>query len=263
MKPVSIIAATVALLGTSGILAAPPLQFSAFGFKLYSTPTVAMATFEREYQPCYPVRSIFHERPGDPGPITAGLSVNPGMMYNDIGAPDVCSYSPAGVGITDSVEAKFVHPDIDAGRPMYALDVQRLYPDAAYGRPARLRNTFEALRAQLFRAYGRPIDQRRERIVSSAASLAASLGIGEDVKREDYLVRYLWAVKGRLVDQEFEEATCRCNGPYVKAVIEISRSPSTMPKNTFYVLSMTISAQDQDLRSRQDVWNAQWLKLKN
>jgi hypothetical protein len=36
-----------------------------------------------------------------------------------------------------------------------------------------------------------------------------------------------------------------------------------MPKNTFYVLSMTISAQDQDLRSRQDVWNAQWLKLKN
>ncbi len=263
MKPFSIIAAAAALLGASGALAAPPLQLSAFGFNLYSTPTVAMATFEREYQPCYPVRSIYHGRPGDTGPITSDLSVNPGMIYEDIGAPDVCSYSPAGDGITDAIETKFAHPDIAADQPMYSLEVQRLYPDVVYGHPARLRNTFEALRAQLFRTYGRPTDQRRERIVSSAANLAWSLGIGGDVKREDYMVRYLWAAKGKLVDEEDEQSTCRCDGPYVKAVIEISRSPTTIPKNTFYVLSVEISAQDQDLRSRQDAWNAQWLRPKN
>ena len=219
-----------------------------------------MSTFERDYRPCNPVRSIYHERPGDSGQITAGLSVNPGLMYNDIGAQDVCSFSPAGDGITDAIEAKFVHLDIDANQPMYSLEVQRLYPDVVYGHPARLRNTFEALRVQLMRMYGRPIDERREKVASSAASLAASLGIGKDVKREDYLVRYLWAAKGgRLVDEEEEESTCQCDGPYVKAVIEISRSPSTIPKNTFYVLSVKISAEDQSLRARQDKWNAQWL----
>jgi len=259
MKRLSIVLAAAAFC-TSGAMAAPPLQVGAFGFTLYTTPTAAMATFQHDYAACYPVRTIFHEQAGDAGPITAALSINPGMIYNDIGAPDVCSFSPAGNGITDSIEAKFVHPGIDPGQPMYSLDVQRLYPDAVYGRPARLRNTFDALRAELLRTYGRPVDQRRERVVSSAASLAASLGIGEDVKRDDYLVRYLWAAKGgRLVALEGEESTCRCDGPYVKAVIEISRSPSTLPGNTFYVLSVKISVEDQALRARQDKWNAQWL----
>lgn len=258
MKSLSFVACA-ALFGASGAIAAPPAQLGAFGFNLHSTPKVAMSTFEREYKPCNPLRSIYHERAGDSGQITAGLSVNPGLMYNDIGAPDVCSFSPAGDGITDAVEAKFTHPDIDADQPMYSLEVQRLYPDVVYGHPARLRNTFAALHAQLLRTYGRPIDERRERISSSAANLAASLGIGKDVKREDYLVRYLWAAKGRLVNQEGEQSTCQCEGPYVKAIIEISRAPSTIPKNTFYVLSVTISAEDQELRARQDKWNAQWL----
>jgi hypothetical protein len=252
------IAACCSLFVASGALAVLPAQLGAFGFNLHSTPSVAMSTFERDYRPCSPVRSIYHERPGDAGQITAGLSVNPGLMYNDIGAPDVCSFSPAGDGITDTVEAKFVHPDIDADQPMYSLEVQRLYPDVVYAHPARLRNTFEALRAQLMRTYGKPIDERREKIMSSAANLASSLGIGADVKREDYLVRYLWAPKGRLVEEETEQSTCRCDGPYVKAVIEISRSPSTTPKNTFYVLSVTLLVEDKSLRARQDAWNTQW-----
>jgi len=180
------------------------------------------------------------------------------MMYSDIGAPDICSFSPAGDGITDAIEAKFVHPDIGADQPMYSLEVQRLYPDVVYGRPARLRNTFEALRTQLMRTYGKPIDERREKIFSSAANLASSLGIGADVKREDYLVRYLWATKGRLAETEYEDASCDCGGPWVKAIIEISRSPSTIPKNTFYVLSVKIVVEDPAFRQRQDTWNAQW-----
>ncbi|HEY2884469.1 MAG TPA: hypothetical protein VGJ08_04580 [Rhizomicrobium sp.] len=242
----------------SGALAALPAQLGAFGFNLHTTPAVAMSTFERDYAACSPTRSIYHERPGDKAPITAGLSVNPGMMYNDIGAPYVCSFSTAGEGITDTIEAKFAHPDIDADQPMYSLEVQRLYPDVVYGHPARLRNTFEVLRAQLMRTYGKPIDERREKVMSSAANLAWSLGIGNDVKREDYLVRYLWAAKGRLVEEETEQSTCRCDGPYVKAVIEISRSPLTIPKNTFYVLSVTLLVEDQTLRARQDAWNSQW-----
>jgi len=250
--------AFIALAVTHNGFATLPEQISVFGFDLRSTPAIAMTAFERDYKPCNPVRAVYHERQGDSGQITAALSVNPGLMYNDIGAPDLCSFSPAGDGITDGIELRFAHPDIDKNQPLYSIEAQRLYPDVVYARPALLRNTFETLRTELFKTYGRPIDERRERITSSAANLAASLGIGKDVKREDYLVRYLWAAKGRLVDEEFEGATCRCDGSYVKAIIEISRSPSTIPKKTFYVLSITISAEDQSLRARQDVWNAQW-----
>jgi len=44
----------------------------------------------------------------------------------------------------------------------------------------------------------------------------------------------------------------------VKAVIEISRSPSTIPKNKFYVLSVALFVEDTELRARQNAWNAQW-----
>jgi hypothetical protein len=257
MKRLSILA-FCGLFGASSAFAGLSVQVGAFGFKLHTPPTIALSTFERDYKACNPLRSIYHEQPGDAGQITAALSVNPGLVYNDIGAADVCSFSPAGDGITDGVEAKFVHPDIDANQPMYSLEVQRLYPDVVYGHPARLRNTFDALRTQLFHTYGRPIDQRREKIMSSAANLAASLGIGNDVKREDYLVRYLWAPKGRLATTESEDSTCDCGGAYVKAIVEISRSPSTIPRNTFYVLSVTLFVEDPNLRARQDVWNTQW-----
>jgi hypothetical protein len=125
-----------------------------------------------------------------------------------------------------------------------------------------LRNSFDELRAELLRTYGRPIDERRERVASSAANLAASLGIGDDVAREDYLVRYLWAAKGRLAKTEHEDAACDCGGPYVKAIIEISRSPSTVPRNKYYVLSVILRVEDPDLRIRQDAWNAQWQQRK-
>jgi hypothetical protein len=63
---------------------------------------------------------------------------------------------------------------------------------------------------------------------------------------------------GHLPDVENQDATCDCGGRYVKAVIEISRSPSTIPKNKFYVLSVALFVDDPELRARQDVWNAQW-----
>lgn len=239
-----------------------PARLAAFDLELGATPASVMSTLGHDYTPCNPVRSVYHERPGASTPVTAALAINPGLTYNDIGAPDLCAYSPAGDGITDAIDARFVHPDVDPHQPSYSLEVKRLYPDIVYAKRPRLRNPFDALRKQLFKTYGRPVDERREKIASAAANLAASLGIGGDVKREDYLVRYLWAARGKLVDEEFEDSTCRCDGPYVKAIIEVSRSPSTIPRNRFYVLSVTISTENPALRARQDAWNAQWQRVK-
>jgi len=241
---------------------AAPKQAGAFGVELGATPNTVAEVLADRYRPCSAVKSIYHEMPGESTPPIAELDINPGLTFNDIGAPDVCSYSPAGDGITDSIETRFTHPDVDRHQPAFSIETKRVWPDVVYAPVPKLRNSFDEVRADLFRIYGRPIDERREHIASAAANLAASLGVGQNVKREDYLVRYLWAVKGRLPDVENQDATCDCGGRYVKAVIEISRSPSTIPKNKFYVLSVALFVEDSDLRARQDAWNAQWQRPK-
>jgi len=241
-----------------GARAAAPKQVSAFGIDLGMTPQTVASTLAERYQVCNVVKSIYHASEGDTAEHIAALEINPGLTFNDIGAPDVCSYSPAGDGITDSIEARFLHPAIERDQAVYSIEAKRVYPDVVYSPLPRLRNSFDELRSELFKTYGRPIDERRERVASSAANLAASLGIGQNVKREDFLVRYLWAQKGRLTEVENEDTSCVCTGRYVKAVIEISRSPSTIPKNKFYVLSVALFVEDTELRARQNAWNAQW-----
>jgi hypothetical protein len=238
--------------------AAPPKQASAFGVELGATPQSVASVLAERYRVCSVAQSVYHELPGESVQHIAGLDINPGLTFNDIGAPDVCAYSPAGDGVTDSIETRFAHPAVDRNQSLYSIEATRVYPDVVYAPLPRLRNSFEQLRAELFRTYGRPIDEKRERVASSAANLAASLGIGQNVKREDYLVRYLWAATGRLADTEYEDASCDCGGRWVKAIIEISRSPSTIPKNTFYVLSVKVVVEDPALRNRQAAWNAQW-----
>ncbi len=152
------------------------------------------------------VRAIPHRRLPS-SPINAGLSAHDPASLNP------CTYSPAGDGIVDSIEARFTHPDIDAKQPLYSLEAFRAYPDAvqaAAAAPAHSRST--SVRRELFRTYGKPIDERRERIVSSAASADASLGVARKVKREDYLVRYLWAAQGRLADVEHGGCRVRLRG---------------------------------------------------
>jgi len=189
---------------------------------------------------------------------TAALTINPGLAQHDPSSLTVCEFSPAGEGITDAIEARFAHPDVDADRRLYSLLVLREYPDVVYAQPPRGRTTFDEVRKALFQTYGKPIEERRERVASDAANRIKSLGLAGDVKREDYLVRYLWAVQGRLPDAEHDDASCDCKARYVKAAIEISRSPSTKPANAFYVLSVKLLVEDPDLRTRQDAWNAQW-----
>jgi hypothetical protein len=221
---------------------------AAFGIALDATPDSVKTFLAERYEPCRVGSSVYRHRMGEAEASIAAIEINPGLAQHDPGSLNLCAYSPAGDGVTDAIDARFTHPDVDRNRPLYSLEVFRAYPDVVYTEPPRVRVAFDDVRTELFRAYGNPIDQRRERIASSAANRATSLGIYKKVKREDYVVRYLWASEGRL----------HCVGRYVKAIIEISRSPSTIPKNKFYALSVEVVVEDPDLRTRQAAWNAQW-----
>jgi len=250
------------ILARSGAAAGGPVAPTP-GVALGATPTQVAAVLARDYPVCQPARSIYHAGGREKEETTAALSINPGLSSRDIGAADLCAFSPAGEGVSDSIEGRFLHPSLDTDQPLYWLRTHREFPDFAYGKTVKPPNSFEALRAELMRRYGRPVDERRTPTVSSAANLASSLGIGRQVRREDQLVRYLWAASGKLAEQEFEDTSCVCTGRYVKAVIEISRSPAAAPGNRYHVLSVTMTIEDPALRARQDAWNAQWQRAKD
>jgi hypothetical protein len=255
---VKIIVVLVGALGLPPAEAAPPKQTGAFGVALDATPDFVRTFLAASYRPCSIARSVYRKRPEETAPPTAALAINPGLAEHDPDPLGPCKYSPAGDGLTDAIDARFAHPEVDGSQRLYFLEAFRVYPDVVYSEPPRVRTSFDDVRNELFRTYGKPIEERRERIASSAANFAKSLGVAKSVKREDYRVRYLWAAEGRLPDVEHEDAGCDCAGRYAKAVIEISRSPSTMPANKFYALSVRLIIEDPDLRRRQAAWNGQW-----
>jgi hypothetical protein len=240
--------------------AAAPKETAAFGVALDATPDTVQGFLAKRYAPCNIARSSYRNHPGGTAPQIADLAINAGLAAHDPGSLTPCTYSPAGDGMVDSVEARFTHPDVAPNQPLYRLQALRAYPDVVHATPPRVRVSFDDLRKQLFRTYGKPIDERRERIVSYAANAAASLGVAKKVAREDWLVRYLWSTKGRLADADSEAPACDCADPYVVAVIETSRSPATKPPNRLYALSVRLLVENPALRRRQDAWNAQWQK---
>ena len=244
-------------LACAGVNAAPPKRTAAFGLALDAPPDTVKRFLAERYAPCNIGRSVYRNHPGDSAPPTAELAINGGLAAHDPASLIPCTYSPAGDGMVDSVEARFMHPDVDRKQPLYWLQVYRAYPDVVHAVPPRIRTSFDDVRSELFRTYGKPSDERTERVVSYAASTETSLGVVKKVKREDYLVRYLWSAKGRLTGTDPEAAACDCADRYVEAVIEISQSPATKPPNKRYVLSLRLLVEDPAWRRRQDAWNAQ------
>jgi len=249
--------AIAGVLACASGFAATPRQTAAFGIALDATPDSVKSFLARRYAPCNVARSVYRNHPSGAAPQTAELAINAGLAAHDPASLSPCTYSPAGEGMTDSVEARFTHPDVDPQQPLYWLQVFRAYPDVAHATPPRIRTSFDDVRNELFRTYGKPSDERRERIVSYAASTETSLGVAKKIKRDDYLVRYLWSAKGRLTGADPEAAACDCADRYVEAVIEISRSPATTPPNKLYALSLRLLVEDPALRHRQDAWDAQ------
>jgi hypothetical protein len=239
-----------------------PATPAAWGFTTGMAPAAAAARLASAYPGCRTEQTVYRRSPDSSATIVASLAINPGLAHHDLASPDFCQESPAGGGVTDTVELRFVHPAVDPGQPLYRIEVKRVFPDALFAPDKRVVHAFDPLRASLLRDYGKPRDERREKTASASANFASSLGVGRAVPREDQVVRYLWASQGKLPPQEFENSTCDCGGPYVKAEIETTRSPGTVPRGRPYALTVRLVIEDPELRKRQDAWNAQWLQPK-
>jgi hypothetical protein len=233
--------------------AEPPKQTTAFGLALGQTPATVEAILSQRYPGCGILPSYYHETPEYPSNVTALFDIARGTL-------DECMAVPEGKDLKDSLTVIFTHPSIAESQPAYQVDIDRNYPDPALVRNGKIVYSFDQIRAELFRIYGRPTEERRENITSGAASLERSILPNANARREDYRVRYLWATQGHVSDN-LEVPICDCGARYVEAFLEISRSPTTNPKNQYFVLFLHIFIRDSELGARQDKWNAQWQKI--
>jgi hypothetical protein len=238
--------------GLPASVAAPPLRLSYDGLDIGTTPEVLAAWLARQHPNCVPGSSSYRASEGYESNLIASYDINRGSINE-------CTKE--GSQLDDSVEVTLAHPAVDPKRGAYRIEIVKLYPDSVLTIARKITRTVEPVRQDLFRAFGKPIQELRIEVPSSSANLARGLNMDQGIKREDYLVRYLWAAKGRLPEQP-ESDECDCGDAYVKAEIEISRSPLTSPKNQFYVTSLRVVLENSDVRRRQDQWNRQWLTIK-
>jgi hypothetical protein len=240
--------------GIGDARAAQPKSLSVFGLSLGPGPEAGRAALEKRYPQCAVLPSVYHESEGYPDNVIAILDIARGTL-------EMCRDGPAGSEVEDEISTMYAHPSVDRNQPLYQIDFQRTYPDVVLGTNTHIRYPFDKLRAELVRTYGIPLEEHREKTSSSSADIAKSLAIDRGVKREDYLVRMLWAEKGRVVGN-WEPMECDCGLRFVRADIEISKSTATIPKNQYYVLTLKVFVQDAEIAKRQDAWNAQWQKKK-
>jgi hypothetical protein len=225
---------------------------SVAGIRLGDAPAKVTDFLRKQYPPCDHQRSIYHASPGETAGPLAQVAINEGTM-------NVCQGTPEGPDSTDALVVRFAHPAVDPERGTFEIHLDRHYPDPALASAKQIRYPYDKLLAQLRRQYGKPIDERRDRVASTSASMAKSLGIGDTVKREDYLVRLLWAPTGKLGKDEIT-GECDCGDRYVRAEIEISRSPVTRPANRYYVVRLALFTRDAGVHRRQSAWDRQWLQ---
>jgi hypothetical protein len=240
----NILAALVGLSITCAHAGAPK-QLSAFGLALGQPPEAVQSLLSHLVPNCSVDPSIYHESEGYPDKVTAILDVGQGSV-------GVCRSGPEGDQVKQTLSLTFAHPSIAAGQPLYQIKWRRAFPDAVLAPHAKIEYSFDKARAELFRTYGHPIEVHEQKTTSAAA---------KNVQREDKLVRYLWATTGRL-PEDTQSTVCDCGSRYVIATLAISSSPSTIPKNQYFVLSLSIFVRDNDIGARQDQWNAQWQKVK-
>jgi hypothetical protein len=246
--------AALLFLSAASAYAEAPKQVTAFGLALGQTPELVRSILTERVPRCAILPSIYHESAGYPNDVTAIFDIARGTL-------DVCRSGPGEGDVEDALSVNFAHPSIAEKQPLYQIDWERTFPDVALVPHSKIEYSFDKIRAELFRTYGRPTSQRKERITSAAADLAKSLALDKNVQREDALVRYFWASTGRMPESR-DSTECDCGPRYVIAELEISRSPSTNPKNQYYALSLSIFVRDAALGARQDAWNAQWQQQK-
>jgi hypothetical protein len=227
-----------------------PRSVSVAGIALGDTSASVTAHLRRVYPQCKLKRSIYRALPGEDARPVADVALNERTL-------DVCPGTPEGSDSVDVVVARFAHPSIDPQGGVFEIRFDRSYPDPALSSAREVRYPLEKVLAKLRQQYGRPTDERRDRVASTSANLAKSLGVGSTVKREDFLVRLLWADSGKL-DADWSAERCACTGRYVHAQIEMSRSLATRPANRYYVTRVAVSVRDTETWNRQQAWNAQW-----
>jgi hypothetical protein len=144
------------------------------GLNFALQPAVSRSTEQLPH--CTILPSIYHESEGYPADVTAIFDVGRGSL-------DVCRSGPGAGDIEDSLSTTFAHPSIAENQPLYQIDWQRSFPDAALVPHAKIKYSFEKPAPSSFERTGaRPMFakkklRRRPPISRGASALTTTCGV--------------------------------------------------------------------------------------
>jgi hypothetical protein len=208
------------------------------GIALGSTPELVRHALEQRFPDCPMTINGYRDESGKVTHVVASFEIEP--LINQ------CGEETASTDVSEAVEARFAHPDVDSRQPLFALKVTRRFARPISNRLVRYR--LSDVESGLIEKYGSPVDRQQTRTVYSP-DYVMKFGLkGRFTPTEKVIVRYLWAKAGSANEKS---ATSDWGPSYVRAEIELENAKEVLPKGALYVVSVHIEAIDRVLDDRE------------
>lgn len=243
--------------------AASPKDKSVQSLRLGMSPDQAQTLLQSAYQACE-VSKKFHpsETTANEGDAAAQILAELALETGEIGKTSR-KFSCNQTDVIDKFNLKFLSAESDIGQPLYEIAYLRFYGDPAIDSVTLIQYPFESIRKSLFDQYGNPSGQLRIKTSVNQPAVRTrgkiTLPAGNDY--ESFNITYVWGGKG-LRAQSLTYCMENCGDYYLIANLNIVKRKALLPRNTFYVRSVSLKMVDSILEEKQFDWSYQKLHRK-
>ncbi|HSH73366.1 MAG TPA: hypothetical protein VK974_09945 [Methylophilaceae bacterium] len=244
------------LLAPYSAIAALPKSKSVETIRLGMGAEQALSELANVYVGC-DIAKVYHKEIDSEaaGSILSEIAVETGELGKII-KKSACNNSD----VIDKLNLKFLNSESDFQQPVYEIAFLRFYGDPEFNTLSPIKYQFEGIRKALFDKYGSPSGQLR--VKTSVNQPASKKGKKPDVLANDYEsfnITYVWGGRG-LRAQTLTYCMENCGDYYLIANLNIVKRKNLLPRNTFYVRSISLKLVDSLLEEKQFDWSYKRLK---
>jgi len=245
------------LLAPYSAIAALPKSRSVETIQLGMNAEQALDQLANTYVGC-DVAKVYHKQidSESAGSILHTIAVETGELGKAI-KKSACNNSD----VIDKLDLKFLNSESDFQQPVYEIAFLRFYGDPEFNTLSPIKYQFEGIRKALFDNYGSPSGQLRVK-TSVNQPVSKNKGKKPDVlanEYESFNITYVWGGRG-LRAQTLTYCMENCGDYYLIANLNIVKRKNLLPRNTFYVRSISLKLVDSVLEEKQFDWSYNRLK---
>jgi len=239
------------------VFAATPKSKSIESIQLGMSAEQTISELANLYAGC-DVSKVYHKEIDNQsvGNILHAMAVETGEL-GKITKKSACNSSD----VIDKLDLKFLNSESDFQQPVYEIAFLRFYGDPDFNTLSPIKYQFEGIRKALFDKYGSPSGQLRVK-TSVNQPVSKNKGTKPDTianQYESYNITYVWGGRG-LRAQTLTYCMENCGDYYLIANLNIVKRKNLLPRNTFYVRSVSLKLVDAVLEEKQFDWSYSRLK---